>query len=139
MTDNSYSDSRREEPVEVRGRLCQMEEKRLKEIEAIVRPYRIEDIRELLQEIGVDGMTITQVKGIDQQGHVGSFHGPNREDHFVPNIKLEVVVADEHVQKVISAVIKTAETGDAGNGKICLKPVEKAIRVRTEESGENAL
>lgn len=112
----------------------------MKKIEAIIRPYKMEDIREALQEIGVNGITITQVKGIERQkGHFGNYHGLNHDFYFVPNIKLEVVVPDEHVQKVISAVIKTAETGEVGYGKIFLKPVEEAIRVRTEESGENAL
>lgn len=112
----------------------------MKKIEAIVRPHKMEDIREALHEIGVNGMTITEVKGIGRQkGHTETYRGSEYEINFVPKIKLEVVVPDDQVQKVISVVIKTAKTGEVGDGKIFLQPIEETIRVRTEESGESAL
>ena len=112
----------------------------MKKIEAIVRPHKMEDIREALHEIGVNGMTITDVKGIGRQkGHTETYRGSEYEINFVPKIKLEVVVPDDQVQKVISIIIKTAKTGEVGDGKIFLLPIEEAIRVRTEESGESAI
>ncbi len=112
----------------------------MKKIEAIVRPHKMEDVREALHEMGVNGMTITEVKGIGRQkGHTETYRGSEYEINFVPKIKLEVVVPDEQAQKVISVVIRTAKTGEIGDGKIFLLPIEEAIRVRTEESGESAL
>ncbi len=112
----------------------------MKKIEAIVRPHKMDDIREALHEIGINGMTITEVKGIGRQkGHTETYRGSEYEINFVPKIKLEIVVPDEQVQKVISVVIKTAKTGEVGDGKIFLQPIEETIRVRTEESGESAL
>ncbi|MCL4538356.1 MAG: P-II family nitrogen regulator [Bacteroidetes bacterium] len=112
----------------------------MKKIEAIVRPHKMEDIREALHEIGINGMTITEVKGIGRQkGHTETYRGSEYEINFVPKIKLEIVVPDNQVQQVIAVVIKTAKTGEVGDGKIFLQPVEETIRVRTEESGESAL
>ncbi len=112
----------------------------MKKIEAIVRPHKMEDIREALHEIGINGMTITEVKGIGRQkGHTETYRGSEYEINFVPKIKLEVVVPDNQAQQVISVVIKTAKTGEVGDGKIFLQPIEEAIRVRTEESGESSL
>ncbi len=112
----------------------------MKKIEAIVRPHKMEDVREALHEIGVNGMTITEVKGIGRQkGHTETYRGSEYEINFVPKIKLEVVTPDDQAQKVISAIIRTAKTGEVGDGKIFVSPVEETIRVRTEESGESAL
>ena len=112
----------------------------MKKIEAIVRPHKMEDIREALHEIGVNGMTITEVKGIGRQkGHTETYRGSEYEINFVPKIKLEVVAPDDQVQKIIGIIIKTAKTGEVGDGKIFLQPIEEAIRVRTEESGESAI
>lgn len=112
----------------------------MKKIEAIVRPHKMEDIREALHEIGVNGMTITEVKGIGRQkGHTETYRGSEYEINFVPKIKLEVVAPDDQVQKIIGIIIKTAKTGEVGDGKIFLQPIEEAIRVRTEESGESAV
>ena len=112
----------------------------MKKIEAIVRPHKMEDIREALHEIGINGMTITEVKGIGRQkGHTETYRGSEYEINFVPKIKLEIVVPDNQVQQVIAVVIKTAKTGEVGDGKIFLQPVEETIRVRTEKSGESAL
>ena len=112
----------------------------MKKIEAIVRPHRMDEVREALQEIGVKGMTITEVKGIGRQkGHTETYRGSEYEINFVPKIKIEIVVPDEQLQKVISTVIKAAKTGEVGDGKIFVQPIEDVIRVRTEESGESAL
>jgi nitrogen regulatory protein P-II 1 len=112
----------------------------MKKIEAIIRPHRVEDVREALHEIGVTGMTITEVKGIGRQkGHTETYRGSEYEISFVPKIKLEVVAPDSQVQKIISTIIRIAKTGQVGDGKIFLLPIEDVIRVRTEESGEEAL
>ncbi len=112
----------------------------MKKIEAIVRPHKMEDVREALHEIGVNGMTITEVKGIGRQkGHTETYRGSEYEINFVPKIKLEVVAPDEQAQKIIAVIIKTAKTGEVGDGKIFVSPIEETIRVRTEESGESAL
>lgn len=112
----------------------------MKKIEAIIRPHKVEDVREALHEVGVTGMTITEVKGIGRQkGHTETYRGSEYEISFVPKIKLEVVAPDSQVQKIISTIIKIAKTGEVGDGKIFLLPIEDVIRVRTEESGEGAL
>lgn len=112
----------------------------MKKIEAIIRPHKMEDVREALHEIGVNGMTITEVKGIGRQkGHTETYRGSEYEINFVPKIKLEVVAPDGQAQKIISIIVKTAKTGEVGDGKIFVSPVEETIRVRTEESGESAL
>jgi nitrogen regulatory protein P-II 1 len=112
----------------------------MKKIEAIVRPHKMEDVREALHEMGVMGMTITEVKGIGRQkGHTETYRGSEYEINFVPKIKLEVVAPDDQAQKIISVIIKTAKTGEVGDGKIFVSSVEETIRVRTEESGESAL
>jgi nitrogen regulatory protein P-II 1 len=112
----------------------------MKKIEATIRPHRVEDVREALHEIGVTGMTITEVKGIGRQkGHTETYRGSEYEISFVPKIKLEVVAPDSQVQKIISTIIRIAKTGQVGDGKIFLLPIEDVIRVRTEESGEEAL
>ncbi len=112
----------------------------MKKIEAIVRPHKMEDIREALHEMGVNGMTITEVKGIGRQkGHTETYRGSEYEINFVPKIKLEVVAPDQQAQKIIATIIKTAKTGEVGDGKIFVSTIEETIRVRTEESGESAL
>ena len=112
----------------------------MKKIEAIVRPHKLEDVREALHEIGVLGMTITEVKGIGRQkGHTETYRGSEYEINFLPKIKLEVVIPDNLTQTVISTIIRTAKTGDVGDGKIFVSSVEEVIRVRTEEVGESAL
>jgi nitrogen regulatory protein P-II 1 len=112
----------------------------MKKIEAIIRPFRIDDVREALSEIGIKGMTLTEVKGYGRQkGHTELYRGSEYQIDFLPKIKLEVVVADELVDKVVDTILKTAKTGQVGDGKIFITQVEDAIRVRTGESGEDAL
>ncbi len=112
----------------------------MKKIEAIIRPFRIDDVREALAEIGVKGMTLTEVKGYGRQkGHTELSRGSEYQIDFLPKLKLEVVVPDEQVDKVVDTIVKAAKTGQVGDGKIFIYPVEDAVRVRTGESGEEAL
>jgi nitrogen regulatory protein P-II 1 len=112
----------------------------MKKIEAIIRPFRIDDVREALAEIGVKGMTLTEVKGYGRQkGHTELYRGSEYQIDFLPKIKLEVIVADNAADKVIDAIMNAARTGQVGDGKIFVYPVEDVIRVRTGESGEEAL
>ena len=112
----------------------------MKKIEAIIRPFRIDDVREALAEIGVRGLTLTEVKGYGRQkGHTELYRGSEYQIDFLPKMKIEVVVSDKMADKVIDTIIKAAKTGQVGDGKIFVYPVEDVIRVRTGESGEDAL
>jgi len=112
----------------------------MKKIEAVIRPFRIDDVREALAEIGVKGMTLTEVKGYGRQkGHTELYRGSEYQIDFLPKIKLEVITSDAMADKVIDVILKTAKTGQVGDGKIFISPVEDVIRVRTGESGEDAL
>jgi nitrogen regulatory protein P-II 1 len=112
----------------------------MKKIEAVIRPYKMDDVREALHEAGVLGMTITEVKGLGRQkGHTETYRGSEYEISFVPKVKLEIVVPDAVLQKAISTIIRTSRTGEVGDGKIFVSTIEDVIRVRTEESGESAL
>jgi nitrogen regulatory protein P-II 1 len=112
----------------------------MKKIEAIIRPHTVDDIREALLEAGCRGMTVSEVKGFGRQkGHTEVYRGAEYLVDFLPKIKLEVVVADKQVEEVISIIIRITKTGKVGDGKIFIFPVEDAIRVRTEETGEEAL
>jgi nitrogen regulatory protein P-II 1 len=112
----------------------------MKKIEAIIRPFRIDDVREALAEIGVKGMTLTEVKGYGRQkGHTELYRGSEYQIDFLPKIKLEVVVPDRMEDQVVEAILKTARTGQVGDGKIFIFNVEDAVRVRTGEAGESAL
>ena len=112
----------------------------MKKIEAIIRPFRLDDVREALAEIGVKGMTLTEVKGYGRQkGHTELYRGSEYQIDFLPKIKLEVVVADSAADRVVDTIIKVARTGQVGDGKIFVYEVEDAIRVRTGEAGESAL
>jgi nitrogen regulatory protein P-II 1 len=112
----------------------------MKKIEAIIRPFRLDDVREALAEIGVKGMTLTEVKGYGRQkGHTELYRGSEYQIDFLPKIKIEVVVPDKLADKVVDTMIKAAKTGQVGDGKIFIYDVEDAVRVRTGESGESAL
>ncbi|MGD1044867.1 MAG: P-II family nitrogen regulator [Bacteroidota bacterium] len=112
----------------------------MKKIEAIIRPHSIDDIREALQEAGFRGMTLQEVKGFGRQkGHTEVYRGAEYQVDFLPKVKLEVVVPDGRVEEAVSIIIRRARTGKVGDGKIFILPVEEAIRVRTEETGEDAL
>ena len=112
----------------------------MKKIEAILRPHVVDDIREALLETGCRGMTISEVKGFGRQkGHTEVYRGAEYQVDFLPKIKLEIVVADKMVEKVISIIIQYSKSGKVGDGKIFIYPVEEAIRVRTEETGDDVL
>lgn len=112
----------------------------MKKIEAIVRPHRIDEVRECLLELGVRGMTITEVRGMGRQkGHTEVYRGSEYQIDFLPKIKLEIVVPDRLAEPTIAAILKAAKTGSVGDGKIFVSTIDEAIRVRTEEVGESAL
>jgi nitrogen regulatory protein P-II 1 len=112
----------------------------MKKIEAIIRPFRIDDVREALAELGVKGMTLSEVKGYGRQkGHTEMYRGSEYQIDFLPKLKLELIVKDSLADKVVEVIMNAARTGQVGDGKIFVYPVEDVIRVRTGESGEDAL
>lgn len=112
----------------------------MKKIEAIIKPFKLEDVKEALAEVGIEGMTVSEVKGFGRQkGHTEIYRGSEYTVDFLPKVKFEVVVADAMVEKAISAISTAAKTGKIGDGKIFVLPIENAIRIRTEETGENAI
>jgi nitrogen regulatory protein P-II 1 len=112
----------------------------MKKIEAIIRPFKLDDVREALSEIGVKGMTLTEVKGYGRQkGHTETYRGAEYKIDFLTKIKLEIIAKDSVVERVVSTIIKAGKTGQVGDGKIFIYPVEDVIRIRTEESGEEAI
>ncbi|MBO0797462.1 MAG: P-II family nitrogen regulator [Blastocatellia bacterium] len=112
----------------------------MKKIEAIIRPHLLESVKDALQTLGVQGMTISEVKGFGRQkGHTEVYRGSEYKVEFVPKVKIEVVVDDELIDGAIDAIIKTACTGKFGDGKIFVVPIEEAVRIRTGEHGVNAV
>ena len=112
----------------------------MKKIEAIVKPFKLDEVREALSEIGVTGLTVTEVKGFGRQkGHTELYRGAEYVVDFLPKVKVEVVVSDALVAKVVEAVERAAKTGRIGDGKIFVVPVDEVIRIRTGERGEEAL
>ena len=113
---------------------------RMKKIEAIIKPFKLEDVKEALAEIGVEGMTVTEVKGFGRQkGHTEIYRGSEYTVDFLPKVKFELVLPDDRVDAAVKAIIKSAKTGKIGDGKIFVTHIEEAIRIRTEERGENAV
>ena len=112
----------------------------MKKIEAIVRHFKLEDVKNALSEQGVAGMTITEVRGFGRQkGHTETYRGTEYAVDFVPKVKIEIVVADDNVQNVIDTVIRSAQTGQIGDGKIFISDLTESIRIRTGEKGGDAL
>jgi nitrogen regulatory protein P-II 1 len=112
----------------------------MKRIEAIIKPFKFEDVREALAGIGVHGMTVTQVRGFGrQQGHTEVYRGSEYSTDFVPKTKIEIIVDDSHVQEVVTAMCDSAWTGKIGDGKIFILPVEDITRIRTGETGSSAV
>jgi nitrogen regulatory protein P-II 1 len=112
----------------------------MKKIEAIVKPFKLDEVRESLSEVGVTGLTVTEVKGFGRQkGHTELYRGAEYVVDFLPKVKIEVVVADNQVEPAIEAIIKAARTGKIGDGKIFVSPVEKVVRIRTGETDAEAL
>ena len=115
-------------------------EKYMKKIEAIIKPFKLEDVKEALAELGVEGMTVSEVKGFGRQkGHTEIYRGSEYTVDFLPKIKLDIVVADAQVPAAVEAIVKAAKTGKIGDGKVFVSPIENAIRIRTEETGEQAV
>ncbi len=112
----------------------------MKKIEAIIRPFKLDEVKEALIEEGVKGLTISEVRGYGRQkGHTETYRGSEYRIEFVPKIKIEVVVDKEIVDKVVDAILRTAKTGQVGDGKIFISDIEDVVRIRTEESGREAL
>ena len=112
----------------------------MKKIEAIIRPFKLEEVKESLVEEGIRGLTISEVRGYGRQkGHTETYRGSEYRIEFVPKIKIEVIVEDAKVEKVVDAILKTAKTGQVGDGKIFIYNVEDVVRIRTGESGKDAL
>jgi nitrogen regulatory protein P-II 1 len=112
----------------------------MKKVEAVVRHFKLEDVKNALTERGIQGMTVTEVRGFGRQkGHTEIYRGTEYAVDFVPKVKIEVVCSDSNLQSVIETVIKTAQTGQIGDGKIFVSDLENAIRIRTGEQGEDAL
>jgi len=112
----------------------------MKKLEAIIKPFKLEDVKEALSSIGVEGMTVSEVKGFGRQkGHTEIYRGSEYTVDFLPKIKVEVVLADNQVAEAVQSVIKAAKTGKIGDGKIFVSSIENAIRIRTEETGEQAV
>ena len=112
----------------------------MKKIEAIIKPFKMEDVKEALAEIGIEGMTVTEVKGFGRQkGHTEIYRGSEYTVDFLPKVKFEVVVTDELVEKAVAAISASAKTGKIGDGKIFVLPIETAVRIRTEETGDSAI
>lgn len=112
----------------------------MKKIEAIIKPFKLEEVKDALGEIGIEGMTVTEVKGFGRQkGHTEIYRGSEYTVDFLPKIKLELVVAESHVDGAVEAIIKSARTGKIGDGKVFVSTVEQAVRIRTEEKGEAAV
>jgi nitrogen regulatory protein P-II 1 len=112
----------------------------MKKIETVIRPFKLEEIKEALEEIGIRGMTVTEAKGWGRQkGHTEIYRGAEYEVDFVPMVKVEVVVSEKDADRVLALILKTARTGNIGDGKIFVTDVEEAIRIRTGERGDHAV
>ena len=112
----------------------------MKKIEAIIKPFKLEEVKDALGEIGIEGMTVTEVKGFGRQkGHTEIYRGSEYTVDFLPKIKIELVVADKQVEPALGAIVKAAKTGKIGDGKVFVLAVEEAIRIRTDEKGEAAV
>jgi len=112
----------------------------MKKIEAIIKPFKLEEVKDALAEMGVEGMTVTEVKGFGRQkGHTEIYRGSEYTVDFLPKVKLEVVLADDIVEKAVATIVASAKTGKIGDGKVFVLPVEHAVRIRTEETGDKAV
>ena len=112
----------------------------MKKIEAIIKPFKLEEVKDALAEMGIEGMTVSEVKGFGRQkGHTEIYRGSEYIVDFLPKIKVEVVLTDAQLEQATAAIVKAAKTGKIGDGKIFISPIEEAIRIRTEEKGEQAV
>ncbi|APG25798.1 P-II family nitrogen regulator [Syntrophotalea acetylenica] len=112
----------------------------MRKIEAIIKPFKLDEVKEALNEVGIQGLTVTEAKGFGRQkGHTELYRGAEYVVDFIPKIKIEIIVKDDMVAKVIETISEAARTGRIGDGKIFVSPVEEVIRIRTGETGEDAL
>jgi nitrogen regulatory protein PII len=112
----------------------------MKKIEAIIKPFKLEEVKDALAEVGIEGMTVSEVKGFGRQkGHTEIYRGSEYTVDFLPKMKLELVISDEHLDAAVAAIIKAAKTGKIGDGKIFVSNIEEAVRIRTNEKGEAAV
>ena len=112
----------------------------MKKIEAIIKPFKLSEVKDALNELGIQGMTVCEVKGFGRQkGHTEIYRGSEYTVDFLPKIKIETVVADNQVKAAVEAIIKAAKTGKIGDGKIFVMPIEEAVRIRTDERGDEAV
>ncbi len=112
----------------------------MKKIEAIIKPFKLEDVKQALSELGVEGMTVSEVKGFGRQkGHTEIYRGSEYTVDFLPKMKVELVVPDGQAAPAVAAIVKAAKTGKIGDGKVFVSPVESAVRIRTGETGEEAV
>ena len=112
----------------------------MKRIEAIIKPFKLEEVKDALGEIGIEGMTVTEVKGFGRQkGHTEIYRGSEYTVDFLPKIRIDIIVADDQAAPAVDAIVKSARTGKIGDGKVFVSPVEGAVRIRTEERGDLAL
>jgi len=112
----------------------------MKKIEAIIKPFKLEEVKDALSEIGIEGMTVSEVKGFGRQkGHTEIYRGSEYTVDFLPKIKVELVIADAQKDAAVSAILKAAKTGKIGDGKVFVSTMEEAVRIRTDEKGESAI
>lgn len=112
----------------------------MKKIEAIIKPFKLDDVREALSDVGITGMTVSEVKGFGRQkGHTELYRGAEYMVDFLPKVKLDIVLTDEDVERAIEVIVKTAQTGKIGDGKIFVTDVERVVRIRTAEEDEDAI
>ena len=112
----------------------------MKKLEAIIKPFKLEEVKEALAELGIEGMTVTEVKGFGRQkGHTEIYRGSEYTVDFLPKIKLEIVLSDAQADNAVAAIVKSAKTGKIGDGKVFVSKIEEAIRIRTDEKGEAAV
>ena len=112
----------------------------MKKIEAIIKPFKLEEVKDALGDLGIEGMTVTEVKGFGRQkGHTEIYRGSEYTVDFLPKIKIEVVLSDAQASGAVEAIVKAAKTGKIGDGKVFVSAIENAVRIRTEETGEQAV
>ena len=112
----------------------------MKKVEAIIKPFKLDEVKEALQEVNLQGLTVTEIKGFGRQkGHTELYRGAEYVVDFLPKIKIEVVIEDQLVERTVEAIVNAAQTGRIGDGKIFITPVEEAIRIRTGERGSEAI
>jgi nitrogen regulatory protein P-II 1 len=112
----------------------------VKKIEAIIKPFRLEDVKDALAKLGVEGMTLTEVKGCGhQRGHTEIYQGSEYTTVFLPKLKIDLIVADSQVEAAVNAIVNAAKTGKIGDGKVFISTIDEVVRIRTSEKGEHAL